>query len=73
MVKGVHPIIDYNKCVGSLECYDICPVDVFDAEETTEGKRAIVKRPEDCISASSAYRSANRRNRACRGLRLFIW
>ena len=49
VVKSCIPIIDYNKCVGSLECYDICPVDVFDAEETTEGKRAIVKRPEDCI------------------------
>ncbi|AAM30185.1 4Fe-4S dicluster domain-containing protein [Methanosarcina mazei] len=33
----------------SLECYDTCPVDVFDAEETEEGKRAVVARPEDCI------------------------
>jgi NAD-dependent dihydropyrimidine dehydrogenase PreA subunit len=24
-------------------------VDVFDAEETKEGKRAVVARPEDCI------------------------
>ncbi|BBL63170.1 Ferredoxin [Methanosarcina mazei TMA] len=24
-------------------------VDVFDAEETEEGKRAVVARPEDCI------------------------
>ncbi len=47
--KKLHPRIDYNKCVGSLECYDICPVDVFDAEETEEGKSAVVARPEDCI------------------------
>lgn len=39
----------YNKCVGSLECYDIGPVVVFDAEETKEGKRAVVARPEDYI------------------------
>jgi NAD-dependent dihydropyrimidine dehydrogenase PreA subunit len=46
----MHPKINYNKCVGSLECYDVCPVDVFDAEETEEGgKWAVVARPEDCI------------------------
>lgn len=45
----MYPRIDYNKCVGSLECYDVCPVDVFDAEEKEEGKRAVVARPEDCI------------------------
>jgi len=49
MVKKMHPLIDYKKCVGSLECYDICPMDVFDAEETAEGKRAVVARPEDCL------------------------
>lgn len=45
----MNPKIDYQKCVGSLECYDICPLNVYDAEETTEGKRAIVARPEDCL------------------------
>jgi NAD-dependent dihydropyrimidine dehydrogenase PreA subunit len=49
VVKKVQPKIDYNKCVGSLECYDVCPVDVFDTEETKEGKRAVVARPDDCI------------------------
>ena len=47
-VKIVHPKIDYNKCVGLLECYGVCPAGVFDAEESTEGKRALVARPEDC-------------------------
>jgi len=32
--QETHPKIDCNKCVGSLECYNICPIDVFDAEET---------------------------------------
>ena len=44
----MHPKIDYNKCVGLLECYGVCPVDVFDAEESIEGERALVARPEDC-------------------------
>jgi ferredoxin len=55
-VKIVHPRIDYNKCVGLLECYGVCPADVFDAEESIEGQRALVARPEDVPSASSAYR-----------------
>lgn len=55
-MKKVHPRIDYKKCVGSLECYDICPLDVFDAEEAVEGKRAIVARPEDCIECEDCIR-----------------
>jgi len=35
--------------VDSLECYDICPVDVFDAKDTEEGKKSVVARPQDCI------------------------
>lgn len=45
----MYPRIDYDKCVGSLECYDVCPADVFDTEDTEEGKRAVVARPDDCI------------------------
>ncbi len=30
--------IDYNKCVGLLECYDACLKGVFDAEEKMDGK-----------------------------------
>ena len=48
MVKIVHLRIDYNKCVGLLEGYDVCLAGVFDAEETIAGKRALVARPEDC-------------------------
>jgi len=48
VVKIVHPRIDYTKCVGLLECYDVCPAGVFDAGETIEGKRALVAHPEDC-------------------------
>lgn len=44
----VHPRINYNKCIGSLECYDVCPADVFDVEEIQEGKMAVVAHPEDC-------------------------
>ena len=47
MVRIVHPKIDYNKCVGLLECYGVCPADVFNAEKSMEGKRAFVARPED--------------------------
>ena len=48
VVRIVHPRIDYDKCVGLLECYGVCPADVFDAEESIEGKRALLARPEDC-------------------------
>jgi NAD-dependent dihydropyrimidine dehydrogenase PreA subunit len=48
-MKKMHPRINYNKCVDSLECYDICPVDVFDAKDTEEGKKSVVARPQDCI------------------------
>jgi NAD-dependent dihydropyrimidine dehydrogenase PreA subunit len=49
VVKIVHLRIDYNKCVGLLECYDVRLVDMFDAEEITEGKRVLVARPEDML------------------------
>jgi NAD-dependent dihydropyrimidine dehydrogenase PreA subunit len=69
VVKIVHPKIDYNKCVGLLECYDVCPAGVYDVEETTEGKKGI-------SSASWLYRvwAVHRglfykRNRTRRGLR----
>jgi NAD-dependent dihydropyrimidine dehydrogenase PreA subunit len=52
----MHLRIDYKICVDSLECYDICPVDVFDAEETTEGKKALVARPEDCLECEDCIR-----------------
>ncbi len=48
-MRIVHPRIDYDKCVGLLECYGVCPADVFDAEESIEGKRALVARSGDCI------------------------
>ncbi len=44
----MHPRIDYNKYIGLLECYDVCPADVFDVEEIQEGKKAVVAHPEDC-------------------------
>ncbi|MDD4498536.1 MAG: ferredoxin family protein [Methanosarcinaceae archaeon] len=44
----MHPVIDYDKCVGSLACYEICPADVFEVKEKDEVKKAVVVRPEDC-------------------------
>jgi len=41
-MKIVYPRIDYNKYVGLHECYDVRLVDMFDAEEITEGKRVLI-------------------------------
>jgi NAD-dependent dihydropyrimidine dehydrogenase PreA subunit len=45
----MHPRIDYKKCVDTLECYDVCPVDVFDTEEKEDRKKSVVACPEDCV------------------------
>jgi len=56
VVRKMHPQIDYKICVDSLECYDNCPINVFDAEETAEGKRAVVAHPEDCLECEDCIR-----------------
>ena len=45
----MYPVLDYDKCVGSLACYEVCPADVFDTEEKEGGKKAVVSRADDCI------------------------
>jgi NAD-dependent dihydropyrimidine dehydrogenase PreA subunit len=27
--------INYKKCIGCKKCYDLCPIDVFTMDETT--------------------------------------
>ena len=40
-----YPVIDYEKCVGCLQCVEFCPHDVYDVRD---GK-PVVARPEDCV------------------------
>lgn len=37
--------IDYDKCTGSGECVEECPVDVFELED----KKSVAKNIEECI------------------------
>jgi len=39
------PTIDYKKCKTAGECVTTCPMNVF----VKEGKKVIVKNPDDCI------------------------
>ncbi len=39
-------IIDKEICSGCLECYDVCPTDIFVTDEP--GASPEVKFPEDC-------------------------
>jgi NAD-dependent dihydropyrimidine dehydrogenase PreA subunit len=55
--KEMYPKIDYDKCVGSLECYDVCPADVYDVEETDDGKRSVVARPDECTECEQCIDS----------------
>jgi NAD-dependent dihydropyrimidine dehydrogenase PreA subunit len=47
--KRTYPKIDPKKCTGALACYEVCPSDVFDVDESTGVKKALVARPEDCV------------------------
>lgn len=41
------PVIDEKKCTGCGTCVEICPMNVFEMDK--EKKKAVVKRPNDCI------------------------
>jgi len=41
-----YPKIDSKKCKGCFTCIDVCPMAVF----AKEGKKAVVKKPKDCIA-----------------------
>lgn len=45
MAATWYPVIDYEKCVGCLQCVEFCPHDVY---EERNGK-PFVARPEECV------------------------
>ena len=45
MTKTWYPIIDYNKCVGCLQCVNFCPHGVY----TVVNERPLVAHPENCV------------------------
>jgi NAD-dependent dihydropyrimidine dehydrogenase PreA subunit len=46
------PTIDYDKCVGCMECYNFCRNNVFTWDEAKN--RPIVKNPYNCVLGCSA-------------------
>ena len=42
------PRINYDICNNCMECVKFCPHDVFAVEET-DGKKFIVKNPNNCV------------------------
>lgn len=51
MSKYWYPIIDYEKCIGCLECYKFCPNGVY--EIGSDGKPKVVH-PEYCVDNCKA-------------------
>jgi len=47
------PTINYKKCKVHGICIQVCPVSVYEKE----GKKVVVKRPEDCIGCKSCEAS----------------
>ena len=45
MTKTWYPIIDYEKCVGCLNCVNFCPHDVY----TVKDGKPYVAHPENCV------------------------
>ena len=46
MTSNWYPIIDYDKCIGCLQCYDFCPHQVY--EKGSDNKPKVVN-PEYCV------------------------
>ena len=46
MAKNWYPIIDYEKCVGCLQCYNFCPHRVYEIGRDDNPK---VVHPEYCV------------------------
>jgi len=42
--------VDFNKCTGCNECFNVCPSEVFD--EPVDGK-TVVARQEDCVGCQA--------------------
>jgi len=51
MTKNWYPIIDHEKCIACLECYNFCPNGVF--EIGPDGKPVVVH-PENCVENCKA-------------------
>lgn len=46
MAKNWYPVIDYDKCIGCLQCYNFCPHGVF---EKGPDDRPRVAYPDNCV------------------------
>ncbi|MCX5726226.1 MAG: 4Fe-4S binding protein [Candidatus Saganbacteria bacterium] len=46
MTSKWYPIIDCDKCIGCLQCYDFCPHQVYDKSSDNKPK---VMHPEYCV------------------------
>ncbi|MCQ1536911.1 ferredoxin family protein [Methanosarcina sp. KYL-1] len=53
----MYPVIDYDKCTGSLACYLVCPSYVFTTRKRKGIKEAVVSHPEECIGCEHCLRS----------------
>jgi len=52
--------IDWDKCTGTSMCVSVCPMSVWDLEETPEYKneqKGHPNRPEDCILCMACVNS----------------
>jgi len=46
MTKNWYPIIDYDKCIGCLTCFNFCPNGVYIVGEDGKPK---VANPDNCV------------------------
>jgi NAD-dependent dihydropyrimidine dehydrogenase PreA subunit len=46
--------LDVEKCIGCFDCYEICPVGVFDTDEDNE--IVVVARPDDCFACGACVK-----------------
>ena len=43
------PTVDEAKCVGCVECVDVCPTEVFEMEN----EKSVVSEPDECLGCES--------------------
>jgi len=46
MAKNWYPVIDYDKCIGCMQCYDFCQHEVY---KKGENDKPQVVYPEHCV------------------------